>query len=133
MTAVRQLVLAPGPYADTDWLDPAVTPPDNARRFRIIADQLQFALRGRASTAPDAAIVSLGVMTVDAYVAIELPGGGVSRGKSVAEVEGSALAGQILLESSIASLGCIGRLHLTLTDVSAPVVEALLVSGGRPL
>jgi len=130
---VRQLVISPGPFADTDWLDPAIMPPDSARRFRITGDRLQFALRGRASTAPDAAIVSLGTMTVDAYVAVELDGGGRSRDKTVVEIEGSTLPGQVLLQSDLHSRGRIGRLHLTLTDVSAPVVEALLLAGGRPL
>lgn len=133
MTIVRQIVISPGPYADTNWLDPAVTPPDNARRFRLVGEQLQFALRGRASEAPDAAIVSLGTMTVDAFVALETPGGGVSRDKSVLETEGSSLPGQVLLQSRVYSRGAVGRLHLTLTDVSAPVVEALLLTGGRQL
>jgi len=129
---LRQLSLSAGPFADTDWLDPAITPPDNARRFKATDTELKFALRGRATPAPDAALVSLGVMTVDAYVLIELPGGGTARGKSVAEVEGAALPGQVMLVSTLAA-GTIGRVHLTLTAVSAPVVELLLLSGGRIL
>lgn len=129
---LRQLVIPAGPYADTDWLDPAIIPPDNARRFHATDTELMFALRGRASPAPDAAFVSLGVMTVDAYVLIELPGGGTARGKSVVEVEGSALPGQVMLAATLAS-GTVGRLHLTLTAVSAAVIEVVLLSGGRVL
>ncbi len=129
---IRQLEIAAGPYADADWLDPTVVPPDNARRFKSTDSELRFALRGRAGPSPDADVVSLGVMTVDAYVLVEIPGGGTVRGKSVLEVEGSALPGQVLLASSLFP-GFVGRLHLTLTDVSAAVVEVLLVSGGRVL
>jgi len=131
VSTVRQLVLSPGAYADTDWLDPAITPPSNARRFKVLGD-LKFALRGRATTAPDAALASLGVMTVDAYVLVELPGGGSARGKTVVEVELVPLASQIILVSSVIP-GRISRLHLTLATVSAPVIEVLLLEGGRLL
>ena len=94
--------------------------------------ELRFAMRGRVSSAPDADLVTLGAMTVDAYVMLELPGGGTIRGKSVQEVEDGVLPAQMMMAATV-TRGSIGRLHLTLTDVSAPVVEVLLVSGGRPL
>jgi len=130
---VRALSIAPGPFADTDWTDPAVIPPDNAKRFRILSDDMRFAVRGRASLDPAAAFVPLGVMTVDAYVLIELHGGGVSRGKTIVEVEGAALSSQIFLRSSGLPRGLAGRLHLVLADVSAPALDVVILDGGRPL
>ena len=132
MQLIRKIV-SPGPtYADTDWLDPAVTIPDNARQIKILSRPVVFALRGRASSAEDAAIVSLGSMTVDAYMLVEHPGGGTSRGYSIVEAEGAAVPGQLLFESNVVP-GRIGRLHLSLATMSAPVIDVLLLSGGRPL
>jgi hypothetical protein len=130
---IRSIVVAPGPYADTDWLDPAVTIPDNARLLRATGGEIQFAMRGRASSAPNAAIVSLGVMTVDAYVLRELEGGGTSRGKTIVEREAFPLPGQVTMVANDVVRGTICRLHLTLANVSAPVVEVLLLAGAVPL
>lgn len=130
---IRKLVLAPGVFVDTDWMDPAVVPPDTARRFVATGGDLQFALRGRASSADNAAAVDLGAMTVDAYVLRELPDVGVTRGKSVAEVEGGPLAGEIALVSSDVPRGSFCRLHLDLAAVTAPVIEVVLLAGARML
>lgn len=129
---IRRLALS-GDYADTDWTDPAVTPPENAGRFKALSGVAKFALRGRASSAPDAAIVSLGAMTVDAYALTDLPGGGSARGKSVVEVEGTTIKGTIILVAADLTVGSTVRIHLSLVTVSAPVVELLLLGGGRVL
>ena len=131
---IRKLVLA-GDYSDTDWTDPAIAPPDNARRFRILSRDMTFAVRGRSSSAPDAPAVSLGGMTIDAYVLIEIDDkvGGPTRGKSVAEVEGGPLDATIFLRSSGLPTGRVGRVHVDLVGVTAPVVEVVLLDGGRPL
>lgn len=132
MPLLRKLVLS-GDYADTDWMDPGITPPAGAPRVKITGEVMRFALRGRASSLDDAAMVSLGAMTVDAYVLVELPGGGARRGLSIIEAEGDVLSNELLIESRVADLGRIARLHLTLTAVTAPVIDVLLLSGGRPL
>ena len=129
---IRKIVTSGPAYTDTDWLDPAVTLPDNARRIKVLSRPVVFALRGRASSAEDAAIVSLGAMTVNAYMLIEHDDGGTSRGYTIAEAEGAPVPGQLLFESNVVS-GLIGRLHLSLAVVTAPVIDVLLLSGGRPL
>jgi hypothetical protein len=128
----RKIVTAGPAFADADWLDPAITPPDNARQIKIISRPIVFALRGRASSAPDAAIVSLGAMTVDAYMLVEHADGGTSRGYSLAETESAAVPGELVFESNIV-VGSLGRLHLTLAAVTAPVIDVLLLAGGRTL
>jgi len=130
---IRRIEIPPGAFADTDWMDPAVEPPTSSRPFRILSDQMRFAFRGRASAAPDADVVSLGAMTVDSYVAIDQDGGGRARGKTLVESEGAELAAQIVIASSGLPVGSTARLHLTLTAVSAPLVEVRLLSGGRLL
>jgi hypothetical protein len=128
----RLLVLG-GDYADVDWLDPASPPPDNARQIRVTRSSMKLALRGRAGTADSDPVVSLGAMTVDAYAATELDGGGYTRGKSIAEVEGTVLDGSISLIASDLTPGSTARIHLTLAGVVAPVIELLVLEGGRVL
>ena len=132
---LRKIVTAGPAFTDTDWLDPALSPPipDNARRFRILDTEMRFALRGRADSTPGAADVDLGAMTVDAYVLIELRDGGLTRGKTIIEVELSPLDSQIYMRSTGLPRGLVGRLHLDLAVVSAPVIDVLLLDGGRPL
>lgn len=129
---IRKLVLAPGAYADTDWTDPAIVIPDAARRFKVTGP-LRFSIRGRADTTPGAEIVSIGSMTVDAYVLTFDADGGRSRGRTLAEVEAGALPAQIMISSNGQPRGVTGVLHLDLVNVSAPVLEVLLLAGGRPL
>ena len=126
-------IVATGPtFDDADWLDPANDPPDNAPRIKILSRPVVFALRGRASSDPAAAIVALGAMTVDAYMLIEHDDGGASRGRSIVEAESATLPGQVMFESNMAT-GGVGRLHLTLAAITAPVIDVLLLDGGRTL
>lgn len=120
-------------YTDIDWMNPASPPPDGVPRLRAIRETMKFALRGRDGVDDDAAVVDLGAMTVDAYAAVELPGGGYTRGKSLKEVEGTALEGAIILVTDDLATGSTVRIHLELVGVSAPVIELLLLDGGRVL
>jgi|SRR5690606_17295309 len=128
---IRRLVLS-GDFADDDWTDPANAPPDTARPIKCTSCPMVFALQGRESEDADAAVVDVGALEVDAYVATKL-GDGYVRGKTLVEAD-SALSARIKLVATEAQPGDIVRLNLTLTGVDTlPVLDVHLLSGGRPL
>ena len=145
-TGLMRLMALAGDYSDTDWTDPANTPPANARAFKSTRRSVLFELVGRASTNPDAAEVDLGALLVDAWLGYEsralrdptnpVLGKVIRRGQSIVEASptSSALLGRIRLVATDVTPGTVCRLHLELTAVGAlTAVEVVLVEGGRLL
>lgn len=130
---VRRLALS-GDYADTDWTDPAIAMPDNARRIKVTGDQLIFALRGKSEASDAGTDVDVGTLTVDAYLVSELGGTGRARGETLVEVKGDVVLGKIKLVGNDLARGEIVRLHLALTNVGAlAALDVQLLTGGRVL
>ena len=129
---LRRISLA-GDYTDTDWTDPANSPP-TIGVAKATATKMTFALVGKASASDDAAVVDVGALLVDSYLATELGSGAIVRGKSIVEVEGVPISGRILLVATDVVIGLQVRLHLTLTNVAAlPALDVELLDGGRVL
>ena len=92
---LRRLALS-GDYNDTDWTDPANSPPTPGVA-KATATEMTFAIIGKASAAGDAAIADVGTLMVDAFLAIELPSGAIVRGSSIVEVKGEPSSGRVML------------------------------------
>jgi hypothetical protein len=139
---VRRLALA-GDFADADWTNPANPVPDNARPFRVVAQQIQFEIVGRDGTGDGAIEVDVAGLTVDAWVGYEgelrdpsNPSAGktIRRGLSIVEATASTISGRVRLLATDCELGGVGRLNLALTNVGAlAAVHVRIVSGARPL
>jgi hypothetical protein len=130
---IRKLSLS-GWTFDTDWTDPANTPPDNARRLRFTSPTVQFALVGKDGTGGAALDVDVGTLTVDAWLGVEV-GTQVRREASLVEATGSELSSRIRIISTDVIPGTIGRLNIkNLTNVGAlPALWIYLLHGARPL
>jgi hypothetical protein len=138
---------APGgaTWTDADILDPATDIPGYMRPFRATSTQVLFDVYGKASTAVGATEVTVGAMTIDAFVAwesgsVRAPGTSppgterpsLRRGETILEAAGAVAPGvtRIIAE---AEKGATGYLRLDLAAIAAPALEVVLVRGGRPL
>jgi hypothetical protein len=130
---VRRISTASGFVGDADWTNPANSRPDAARLIEAVATEIHFIIEGRASNEPDAALVDVGGLTVDAWLAFEVAGG-VRRHVSIVEAAGSELSGRVKLVASDVAIG--DRVALNLVSFTAPAAPAhwvRVVSGGRVL
>lgn len=133
MQEIRRINLGGGFVGDADWTNPANTPPAAAKRLRASSDTMKFALIGKASTADDAAIATLGSMTVDAWLGLEV-GGGMARHASVSEAAGAVGKSQVVLVEADCIPGQVYRLNISaLASVSAGALWVYVLSGGVPL
>lgn len=126
---------------DADWTDPANSPPNSARRFKVVAAEVMFEIVALAGTAPDADQVAVGTLEVDGWVGYDGPGlplGGktvptIRRGQSLVEAFGSTLSTAVRFKARNAEVGGVGRLNLTFTGALPAAVEVRIVSGARLL
>jgi hypothetical protein len=130
---VRRISTASGFTGDADWTNPANQRPDAARLIEAVATEIHFTIEGRASNEPDASLVDVGALTVDAWLAFEVAGG-IRRHVSIVEVAGAELSGRVKLVATDVTIG--DRVALNLVSFTAPTAPAhwvRVVSGGRVL
>lgn len=133
MQEIRRINLGGGFTGDSDWTVPANTPPAAAKRLRATNTTMKFALVGKASTADDAANESLGTMTVDAWLGLEV-GDGMARHASVSEAAGVVGKSQVVLVEADCIPGQVYRLNIAaLASVSAGALWVYILDGGVPL
>jgi hypothetical protein len=133
MQEIRRINLGGGFTGDSDWTIPSNAPPAAAKRLRATSNTMKFALVGRASTADGAAQASLGSMTVDAWLGLEV-GGGMARHASVSEAAGEVGKAQVVLVEMDCIPGQVYRLNISaLASVTAAAVWVYVLSGGNPL
>lgn len=131
---IRRLDLSTGWVGDTDWTDPGNPVPSSARRLKFTADKVQFSVVGKSGTEDSATDVDVGLLTVDAYLGLEI-GGQIRRGLLVSEAMGSPQSGRIRLVSTDVVAGRFGYFNVAaLANVGAlPALWIYLISGARPV
>lgn len=143
MPSLRTFAPGGATWTDADLIDPTTDIPGYMKAIRATSTEVVFDVYGKATTS-DTTTVSVGAMTIDAYMAWEssdavAPGSSppsterpdMRRGQALAEA-GPVAPGvtRIIAE---AELGAVGWIRLDLAAISAPVLEVVVVRGGRPL
>jgi hypothetical protein len=129
---IRRISLA-GWTFDTDWTNPANSPPDNARRLKFTSTTVQLALVGKSGIEDAATQVDVGTLTVNAWLGMEVAGA-IIRGQTIVETVSSELGTRIKIISTDVTPGAYGRFNIVnLTNIGGlPALWVYLISGARP-